>query len=82
MFNNKNKGIRIIQNSVVLKLKYDTLSSILNHKALNKLKLLIVLNQIFELSERYVRAGDFESRYIEYLTSLFTFLKFYFYFAF
>ncbi|RNA30601.1 hypothetical protein BpHYR1_027613 [Brachionus plicatilis] len=67
-------------------LRYDTPSNRLHHEAYNKLKLLTVSNRLFELSERYVRAGlshsiitvrlveeynkDLESRYIEYPTPL------------
>ncbi|RMZ94513.1 hypothetical protein BpHYR1_010911, partial [Brachionus plicatilis] len=49
-----------IQNTAVrsiLKLKYDTPSNIVHHEAFNKLKLLTVSNQLFELSERYVGTG-------------------------
>ncbi|RNA11660.1 hypothetical protein BpHYR1_008320, partial [Brachionus plicatilis] len=48
------------QNSAVrsiLKLRYDTPSNILHNEAYNILKLLTVSNRLFELSERYVRAG-------------------------
>ncbi|RNA19135.1 hypothetical protein BpHYR1_026560 [Brachionus plicatilis] len=41
----------------ILKLRYDTPSNILHNEAYNKLKLLTVSNRLFELSERYVRAG-------------------------
>ncbi|RNA24770.1 RNA-directed DNA polymerase from mobile element jockey-like [Brachionus plicatilis] len=54
------KSLEIIQNSAVrsiLKLRYDTPSNILHNEAYNKLKLLTVSNRLFELSERYVRAG-------------------------
>ncbi|RMZ97296.1 hypothetical protein BpHYR1_039878, partial [Brachionus plicatilis] len=54
------KRLEVIQNSAVrsiLKLRYDTLSNILHNEAYNKLKLLTVSNRLFELSERYVRAG-------------------------
>ncbi|RNA29799.1 hypothetical protein BpHYR1_020270 [Brachionus plicatilis] len=54
------KKIQVIQNSAVrsiLKLKYDTLSNIMHHETFNKLNLLTVSNRLFELSERYVRAG-------------------------
>ncbi|RNA13285.1 glycoside hydrolase [Brachionus plicatilis] len=54
------KKIQVIQNSAVqfiLKLKYDTPSNIMHQEAFNKLKLLTVTNRLFELSERYVRAG-------------------------
>ncbi|RNA41534.1 hypothetical protein BpHYR1_040579 [Brachionus plicatilis] len=49
--------ILTIQNTAVrsfLKLKYDTPSNIVHHKAFNKLELLTVSNRLFELSERYV----------------------------
>ncbi|RNA29931.1 RNA-directed DNA polymerase from mobile element jockey-like, partial [Brachionus plicatilis] len=54
------KKIQVIQNSAVrsiLKLKYDTPSNIMQQEAFFKLKLLTVTNPLFELSERYVRAG-------------------------
>ncbi|RNA44193.1 hypothetical protein BpHYR1_030749 [Brachionus plicatilis] len=54
------KRLEVIQNSAVrsiLKLRYDTPSNILHNEAYNKLKLLTVSNQLFELSERYVRTG-------------------------
>ncbi|RNA16205.1 RNA-directed DNA polymerase from mobile element jockey-like [Brachionus plicatilis] len=54
------KKIQVIQNSAVrsiLKLKYDTPSNIMHQEAFNKLNLLTVSNRLFELSERYVRAG-------------------------
>ncbi|RNA15719.1 hypothetical protein BpHYR1_021761 [Brachionus plicatilis] len=54
------KRFEVIKNSAVrsiLKLKYDTPSNTLHHEAYNKLKLLTVSNRLFELSERYVRAG-------------------------
>ncbi|RMZ99290.1 hypothetical protein BpHYR1_053070, partial [Brachionus plicatilis] len=41
----------------ILKLKYDTPSNIVHQEAFNKLNLLTVSNRLFELSERYVRAG-------------------------
>ncbi|RNA18505.1 hypothetical protein BpHYR1_017300 [Brachionus plicatilis] len=37
-----------------LKLKYDTPSKILHHEALNKLKVIIVSNRLFQLNEKYV----------------------------
>ena len=54
------KKLQVIQNAAVrsiLNLKYDIPSNIINHEAFNKLKLLTVSNRLFELSERYVRAG-------------------------
>ncbi|RNA09200.1 RNA-directed DNA polymerase from mobile element jockey-like [Brachionus plicatilis] len=54
------KRLEVIQNSAVrsiLKLRYYTPSNILHNEAYNKLKLLTVSNRLFELSERYVRAG-------------------------
>ncbi|RNA17999.1 hypothetical protein BpHYR1_012102 [Brachionus plicatilis] len=54
------KRLEVIQNSAVrsiLKLRYDTPSNILLNEAYIKLKLLTVSNRLFELSERYVRAG-------------------------
>ncbi|RMZ95557.1 hypothetical protein BpHYR1_002922 [Brachionus plicatilis] len=54
------KKIQVIQNSAVrfiLKLKYNTPSNIIHQDTLNKLTLLAVSNRLFELSERYVRAG-------------------------
>ncbi|RNA44102.1 RNA-directed DNA polymerase from mobile element jockey-like, partial [Brachionus plicatilis] len=54
------KKIQVIQNSAVrsiLKLKYDTPLNIMHQEAFNKLKLLTVTNRLFELCERYVRAG-------------------------
>ncbi|RNA14495.1 RNA-directed DNA polymerase from mobile element jockey-like [Brachionus plicatilis] len=53
------KRLEVIQNSAVrsiLKLRYDTPSNILHNEAY-KLKRLTVSNRLFELSERYVRAG-------------------------
>ncbi|RNA07838.1 hypothetical protein BpHYR1_034787 [Brachionus plicatilis] len=52
--------LQTIQNSAVrsiLKLRFDTPSSILYHEAHNKLKFHTISNRLFELSERYVRAG-------------------------
>ncbi|RNA16234.1 RNA-directed DNA polymerase from mobile element jockey-like [Brachionus plicatilis] len=54
------KRLEVIQNSAVrsiLKLRYDIPSNILHNEANNKLKLLTVSNRLFQLSERYVRAG-------------------------
>ncbi|RNA38584.1 hypothetical protein BpHYR1_048428 [Brachionus plicatilis] len=54
------KKLQAIQNTTVrsiIKLKYDTPSHIVHHKAFNKLKLLTVSNRLFELSERYVGTG-------------------------
>ncbi|RNA06653.1 RNA-directed DNA polymerase from mobile element jockey-like, partial [Brachionus plicatilis] len=54
------KKIQVIQNSAVrsiLKLKYDTPSNIIHQEAFNKLNLLTISNRLFELSERYVKAG-------------------------
>ncbi|RNA30560.1 hypothetical protein BpHYR1_042545, partial [Brachionus plicatilis] len=54
------KRLEVIQNSAfrsILKLRYDTPSNIFHNEAYNKLKLLTVSNRLFELSERYVRAG-------------------------
>ncbi|RMZ97086.1 hypothetical protein BpHYR1_028684 [Brachionus plicatilis] len=54
------KKLQTIQNSAVryiLKLRFDTPSSILYHEAQNKLKFHTISNRLFELSERYVRAG-------------------------
>ncbi|RNA27800.1 hypothetical protein BpHYR1_001407 [Brachionus plicatilis] len=41
----------------ILKVKYDYPSNIMHLEAFNKLKLLTVSNRLFELNERYVRAG-------------------------
>ncbi|RNA12658.1 hypothetical protein BpHYR1_016988 [Brachionus plicatilis] len=49
-----------IQNSAVrsiLKLKYDTPSKFIHQETFNKLFILTVSNRLFELSERFVRAG-------------------------
>ncbi|RNA27687.1 hypothetical protein BpHYR1_020726 [Brachionus plicatilis] len=57
---NNIKKLQAIQNTAVrsiLKLKYDSPSNIVHHEAFNKLKLLIVSNRLFELSERYVGTG-------------------------
>ncbi|RMZ96931.1 RNA-directed DNA polymerase from mobile element jockey-like, partial [Brachionus plicatilis] len=54
------KKLQTIQNSAVrsiLKLRFDTPASILYHEAQNKLKFHTISNRLFELSERYVRAG-------------------------
>ncbi|RNA10414.1 leucine-rich repeat transmembrane neuronal 4 [Brachionus plicatilis] len=54
------KKIQVTQNSAVrsiLKLKYDTPSNIIHQEAFNKLNLLTISNCLFELRERYVRAG-------------------------
>ncbi|RNA16382.1 RNA-directed DNA polymerase from mobile element jockey-like [Brachionus plicatilis] len=57
---NNIKKLQAIQNTAVrsiLKFIYDTPSNIVHHEAFNKLKLLTVSNQLFELSERYVGTG-------------------------
>ncbi|RNA28369.1 RNA-directed DNA polymerase from mobile element jockey-like [Brachionus plicatilis] len=62
------KKIQVIQNSAVrsiLKLKYDTPSNIIHQEAFNKLNLLTISNRLFELSERYVRAGLTASRFVK-----------------
>ena len=54
------KKLQTIQNSAVrsiLKLRFDTPSSILYQEAQNKLKINTIANRLFELSERYVRVG-------------------------
>ncbi|RNA05494.1 RNA-directed DNA polymerase from mobile element jockey-like [Brachionus plicatilis] len=56
--------LEVIQNSAVrsiLKLRYDIPSNIVHHEAFNKLKLLKVSDRLFELSERYDRAGHSHS---------------------
>ncbi|RNA31299.1 hypothetical protein BpHYR1_033894 [Brachionus plicatilis] len=59
--------MQVIQDSAVrsiLKLNYDTPSNIMHQEALNKLKL-TVSNRLFELSERYVRAGFIFLTFVE-----------------
>ena len=54
------KRLQVIQNTAIrsiLKLIFDTPSNTLHYEALNKLRIFTVPNRLFDLSERYVRAG-------------------------